>query len=132
MKSVVIFCGAVLLVLVCLMDLIARKKRRNAESSGTGISVPEESSQCCGKHAVCEKQRLADAMSKRAVYFDDEELDRFTGRSSDGYTDEEAEEFRYVMYTMKPDEVQEWIESLQVRSIEMPDQLKDEALMLIG
>ena len=63
-------------------------------------------------------------------YFDDEELDRFRGRQSDGYTDEEAAEFAEVMYTMRPEEVRDWLQSLRLRCVSLPDQLKDEAYML--
>ena len=63
-------------------------------------------------------------------YFDDEELDRFRGRRADGYTDEEAGEFAEVMYTMRPEEVKDWLRSLRLRGVSLPDQLKDEAYML--
>lgn len=63
-------------------------------------------------------------------YFEDEELDRFRGRSSDSYTDDEAAEFAEVMYTMRPEEVKDWLRSLQLRCVSLPDQLKDEAYML--
>ena len=72
-----------------------------------------------------------EAATKPVEYFDDEELDRFAGRQSDDYTDEETEEFREVMLTMKQDEVREWNRSLILRGINIPDQLKDEVVMMI-
>ena len=33
-------------------------------------------SECCGQHAVCEKESLLAAVSKKIEYYDDEELDR--------------------------------------------------------
>ena len=60
------------------------------------------------------------------------ELDRFRGRSSDEYTEEEVEEFREVMLTCKDDEVAGWCRSLQLRFIELPDELKDELFLIIG
>lgn len=72
-----------------------------------------------------------EAATKPVEYFDDEELDRFAGRQSDDYTDEETEEFREVMLTMKQDEVKEWNRSLILRGINIPDQLKDEVVMMI-
>ena len=125
MNSVYIVCAAVLGILAVSMSLLHRKKEATT-------NVPDTGSECCGKHAVCEKRRLADAAMKAAVYFDDEELDRFAGRSSDSYSDDEIEEFRYVLYTMSQDETTEWLESLHTRSIELPDQLKDETYMIIG
>ena len=43
---------------------------------------------------------------------------------------DEAAEFAEVMYTMRPDEVKDWLHSLQLRCVSLPDQLKDEAYML--
>lgn len=63
-------------------------------------------------------------------YFDDEELDRFQGRTADAYTETEEEEFREVLYTTLPREVGDWLRSLQLRGIELPESLRDEALML--
>ena len=65
-------------------------------------------------------------------YFDDEDLDRFKGRSSDSYNDAEIEEFRYVLYTMQQHEVREWIECLQAREIELPDVLKEETFSMMN
>ena len=45
---------------------------------------------------------------------------------------DEAAEFAEVMYTMKPEEVKDWLVSLQRRDVNLPDQLKDEAIMLAG
>lgn len=86
---------------------------------------------CCGKHAVCEKDQLLAAAGKEVEYFDDEELDVFKERPSDQYTPEEVERFEEVMTTMRSDEVQDWLHSLNLRGINLPDELKDEAIMLM-
>ena len=82
--------------------------------------------ECCGLHEVCEKESL------RALeeYYEDEELDRFRGRTT--YSDEEIEEFREVLYTMRTDEVAGWLHSLELRRVNLPDELKDEVLLLVG
>ena len=77
-------------------------------------------------------RKLAEARLRSTQYFDDEDLDRFKGRSSDGYTDQEVEEFRYVMYTMQQQEVLEWMECLQAREIELPDELKEECYSMMN
>jgi len=64
-------------------------------------------------------------------YFDDEELDRFKGKDSSAYTEEEIEEFAEVLHTMYQTEVKDWCRSLTLRGISLPDQLKDEAFMLM-
>ena len=72
------------------------------------------------------------AASEPIEYFDDEELDRFIGRAANEYTSEEEEEFREVLYTTLTHEVADWLRSLQLRGIELPEGLRDEALMMIG
>ena len=88
--------------------------------------------ECCGQHAVCEKESLLAAVSRQIEYYDDEELDRFKGRPSDAYTEEETNEFRDIMYTMKEEEVAGWCRSLQLRGVEFPDGLKDELFLIVG
>ena len=73
-----------------------------------------------------------EAATKEIEYFDDEELDAFRQRPADGYSDEEAEMFREVMYSMRQEEVADWNRSLILRGINVPDQLKDELIMLLG
>lgn len=87
---------------------------------------------CCGQHSVCEKEQILRAMKTDPEYFDDEELDRYAGRPSGDYTDEEVEEFEEIMTTMQRGEVSDWLRSLQTRGIEFPDRLKDEAFLLIS
>lgn len=89
-------------------------------------------SECCGQHQICEKESLLAAVSKQIEYYDDEELDRFRGRPSDQYEEEEIEEFRDILYSMKDDEVAGWSRSLQLRGVELPDELKDELFLIVG
>ena len=94
--------------------------------------VKEVDAECCGQHEVCERDSLLAAVSKKIEYYDDEELDQFIGREGNMYTEEETEQFRDVLYTTKDDEVAGWIRSLQLRGIELPDNLKDEVFLIIG
>ena len=91
---------------------------------------PEVDAECCGQHEVCERDSLLAAVSKKIEYYDDEELDQFIGREGNMYTEEETEQFRDVLYTTKDDEVAGWIRSLQLRGIELPDNLKDEVFLI--
>lgn len=88
--------------------------------------------ECCGQHEVCEKDSLLAAVSRDIEYYEDEELDAYRGRPSDEYTNEEVEQFQEVLYTMKSDEVAGWVRSLQLRGINLPDDLKDEVFMIVG
>lgn len=87
---------------------------------------------CNGEDDRCEQECMMEAATKPIEYYDDEELDRFAQRPSDGYTDEEAEEFREVLYTMKPEEAKGWNRSLILRHINVPNQVKDELVMMMG
>ena len=99
-----------------IMELSARKSKGNAEQVFDFLT----------------KESLLAAVSKKIEYYDDEELDRFRGRPSNGYNEEEVEEFREIMYTCKEDEVAGWSRSLQLRGIELPDELKDELFLIVG
>ena len=98
----------------------------------TPSPAPSRPPGCCGQHEICEKESLLAAVSKQIEYYDDEELDRFKGQRSDKYSEEEVEEFREIMYSMKEDEVAGWCRSLQLRNIELPDELKDELFLIVG
>ena len=87
-------------------------------------------SSCDGTDDKCEQVCMMEAATKEVEYYDDEELDRFRGRPSDGYTDSEAEAFAEVMQTMRPDEVKGWNRSLILRGINMPNQIKDDFIAL--
>ena len=74
---------------------------------------------------------MMEAATKPIEYFDDEELDAFMGRSSEQYTDDEAELFRDVMLTMRQEEVPAWGRSLRLRNINLPNQVKDDFALLL-
>lgn len=88
--------------------------------------------ECCGQHEVCEKESLLAAISKQIEYYDDEELDRFRGREGNDYTETETEEFRNILYTMYSEEVAGWVRSLQLRQVNLPDDVKDEVFLIVG
>lgn len=129
-----IICAVVLLLMFVLYYLDRYNKTRGLREEQSE-QLPEPAvpdGECCGKHVVCEKQKLAEARMRSKQYFDDEDLDRFNGRQSDSYSDAEIEEFRYVLYTMRPEEVREWMECLQAREIELPDELKEETFSMMN
>ena len=76
--------------------------------------------------------RLLAAVSRKIEYYDDEELDNYRGRHSDDYSNAEVEQFQDILYTMRSDEVAGWVRSLQLRGVELPDELKDEVFMIVG
>lgn len=82
---------------------------------------------CCGMHAVCEK--LREPYTEEPVYYEDEELDRYAGRPADGYDETETDEVREVLMTMRDDEVEGWLESLERRGVALPEGLRDEVVL---
>ncbi len=110
-----------------------RRLLRMLERGGIS-SLPEPGEiqeECCGAHEVCEKDSLLAAVSKKIEYYDDEELDRFRGIAGDAYGEEQVEEFREIFYTLQEVDVAGWLRSLQLRGIELPDRLKDEAFLVL-
>lgn len=90
-----------------------------------------EAEECCGLHLVCEKNSLS-PVDDNIIYYDDEELDRFRGRSSESYGSEEVEEFRDVLMTLRPEDVPGWARSITQRRLELPSEVRDELLILIN
>ena len=132
----ILIISLVLLGVIALIAGIIRNKRLQKKIEKGELDrmpeVKEVDVECCGQHEVCERDSLLAAVSKKIEYYDDEELDRFRGRPSNGYNEEEVEEFREIMYTCKEDEVAGWSRSLQLRGIELPDELKDELFLIVG
>lgn len=96
-----------------------------------GIQRPQPTG-CCGQHEVCPSDSLLAGVSKDIEYYEDEDLDAFKGREADDYTADEVERFEDVLNTMREDEVAGWIRSLQLRGINLPTEVRDEALLIVG
>ena len=132
----ILIIGLVLLGVIALIAGIIRNKRLQKKIERGELDrmpeVKELDTEGCGQHEVCEKDSLLAAVSKKIEYYDDEELDQFMGREGNAYTEEETELFRDVLYTTRDDEVAGWVRSLQLRGIELPDELKDEVFLIIG
>jgi hypothetical protein len=90
-----------------------------------------DSEVCCGKHEFCRKEAMLQAFQNPVEYYDDEELDIFKNRSSDSYSGDEIEQFTEILHTLWEADVPGWINSLQLRGIELPDSLKDEVFLLL-
>ena len=93
--------------------------------------APVDCGSCDGNNSRCIQDCLLEDSLKEVEYFDDEELDAFIGRPSDGYSDEEAALFEEVIYSMRPEETAAWSRSLQLRGINVPDQVKAELYLLL-
>lgn len=119
-------------VLVGLILYLTRGKADTPAIEGNDTPAPQSQEEtespevCCGRHAVCEKGLL----TAEELYYNDEELDRYIGREPDDYTPDEVEEFRDVLYTLRPDEVYSWGMALTQRNIPLPLPLRDEWIMI--
>ncbi len=136
MQSLYLFIGiiAFFIIALWLSNYLQRRKGNSSEREtvAPSIDLGSNESGCCGAHEICDKDSLIAAFAESAEYFEDEELDKYRNRDSDRYSDQEAEEFRDVFYSVLDEEKPRWIRSLQMREIALPDQLKDEVLMIVN
>ena len=85
----------------------------------------------CGLRTICpSEQILAGECKQEVTYYDDEELDAFTGRDENSYTPEELEQWRDVLYTLQPADLLGWGQSIKHRGLVMPAPIRDEFLQL--
>ncbi|MCU4166145.1 hypothetical protein [Carboxylicivirga caseinilyticus] len=115
------------IVLALVVAVVFSRKSKPGEEEKK-VEVPDD---CCGAHEVCEADSLLSADGK-AEYFEDEELDNYKSKAADSYTDEQIEEFRDVLFTLKEREVAGWLKSLQARNINPPEIIREEALMIVA
>lgn len=118
----------VLALFAAITTLFTKKKEGEPD-----VVMPSsgDCSSCNGTDDKCEQVCMMEAATREIEYYDDEELDRFRGRQSNQYTDEEAEEFANILYTMQPQEAKGWNRSLILREINVPNQIKDELITMI-
>lgn len=121
---------ATLFVVGAILWYTDRRSRKNLPPETPAWNEPEEA--CCGMHITCEKDSLLASVSQEIVYYDDEELDRFAGRSPESYTAEETEEFRDILLTLLPDDIAGWGRSIQLRGIQLPAEVREELLMIVA
>ena len=116
-------------IFAALYSLLSSRGKHDDEP----IKVAQTCATCDGTPTTkCEQDCMMEASTKPIEYFYDEELDSFIGRPADSYTDDETEQFSDVLYTMRQDEVAAWCRSLNLRGIQLPNQIKDEVVMMIS
>ena len=110
------------------LALVFHFVQKNKQEKGCADLAENE---CCGAHEVCEKTSLL-TMGAEVVYYDDEELDIFKTKKDNNYTVQEIRMFEEVLYTLQEEDVAGWLRSLQQRDIELPQNLRDAALLVIS
>ena len=85
---------------------------------------------CCGEHLVCERETLLQTNAK-VEYYDDEELDALIGIPAEDYTEEQYQMIREVFNTLQAKDVPGWVRSIQLRNIQLPLDIREEALLIV-
>ncbi len=125
MLPLILFVALGILVLVATEIHERYKKKRSAYPVHN--TRPEG---CCGEHLVCEKETLLQTNAE-IVYFDDEELDALADVDPSNYTPEQHDAISAVFNTLRESDVPGWCRSLQLRHIELPADIREEALMIV-
>lgn len=121
-------------IITAIIAYFQQRKLKEQIRRGEVTEAPEPEpieEECCGEHATCEKDSLLAAVSKDIEYYDDEELDTWKHIPADQFSPEAVEEFRHVFYTLQETDVAGWVRSLHLREIELPDEIKDEVLLVV-
>lgn len=85
----------------------------------------------CGLRSICPSEQLLEGACKQEItYYDDEELDAFKDRDENGYSPEEEEQWRDVLYTLQPADLLGWGQSIKHRGLVMPAAIREEFLQL--
>jgi hypothetical protein len=124
------FIAIILIILIILLVGVAFFVRRvNAQ---TPEQPPVEiADDCCGSHAVCERDSLL-SQTDQIIYFDDEELDALRGIPSCEFTETQISMLENVFYTLREQDVAGWIRSIQLRNIDLPEDIRDQALLIVA
>lgn len=107
---------------------ITDETEENPSSEGVPQGCADET---CGLRSICSsEQLLAGECKQEAIYYDDEELDAFAGRDKDSYTPDEIDQWRDVLYTLRPDDLLGWGQSIKHRGLTMPAAILEEFMHL--
>ena len=118
--------------IVVAFEIRARKEQKKDTSAPekTPSKPAVSDGECCGQHLVCERETLLQTNAK-VEYYDDEELDALAGIAPEDYTDEQHRMIREVFDTLQEKDVAGWVRSLQLRNIQLPADIREEALLIV-
>ena len=125
------------IVILIIFEIRARREKNNtellndAEQATDGATEQRsEDDGCCGEHLVCERETLLQTNAK-VEYYDDEELDTLIGVPAEEYTKEQYQMIRDVFDTLQAKDVPGWVRSIQLRNIQLPLDIREEALLIV-
>lgn len=120
----------IILVLVGLVLMLTTYISRRKKNVETEITINEDG-ECCGAHEVCDRESLLSA-DANVEYFDDENLDALADVQPEKFTDDQLNQLSDVFYTLRESDVAAWLRSLQVRRIQLPLELREQALLIVS
>jgi hypothetical protein len=118
-----------LLALITLTIFAGTYLSRRGKNEEVEVVISENSA-CCGAHEICEIDNLQ-IIDTKIEYFDDEELDVLAGISPEKYTKNQINTVSEIFYSMRENDIAPWLRSLQLRNIQLPETIKDAALLVI-
>lgn len=119
-------------IIVVVFEIRARKEQKK-DTSAPEKTTPKPAvtdGECCGQHLVCERETLLQTNAK-IEYYDDEELDSLAGIAPEDYTEEQHQMIRDVFDTLQEKDVPGWVRSMQLRNIQLPADIREEALLIV-
>lgn len=129
MIPLILFIALGLLILVAF-ELRARKKSGEIEEKVSSDALESADGECCGQHLVCERETLLQT-NAQIEYYDDEELDALADVDPQNYTREQYQAIREVFDSLNEKDVPGWCRSIQLRHIELPQDIREEALLIV-
>ena len=123
---------ALIVVVVVLFEIRERQRAKAPISSGVSDDAKPSARPegCCGEHLVCEKETLLQT-NAAVEYYDDEELDVLAGIDPADYSPDQIEAIRTVFTSLQESDVPGWCRSLQLRNIALPQDIREEALLIV-
>ena len=122
------------IAILVIFEIRARKEQKaNSEQSEAADSretASDSDDGCCGEHLVCERETLLQTNAK-VEYYDDEDLDALIGIPAEDYTAEQYQMIREVFDTLQSKDVPGWVRSIQLRNIQLPLDIREEALLIV-
>lgn len=126
------------IAILVIFEVRARKERNNntelqndaAQAIDVATEQRSEDGGCCGEHLVCERETLLQTNAK-VEYYDDEELDVLAGIAVEDYTEAQYKMIREVFDTLQAKDVPGWVRSIQLRNIQLPLDIREEALLIV-
>ncbi|MBR2266204.1 MAG: phospholipase [Paludibacteraceae bacterium] len=128
MIPLLLFIALGLFILVAF-ELRARKKSGEIEQKQSS-DVSNSDGECCGQHLVCERETLLQT-NAHIDYYDDEELDALADIAPEQYTESQYQMLREVFNSLSEKDVPGWCRSIQLRRIQLPQDIREEALLIV-